>query len=68
MTTRKAEAPITAPTGKWGKARRQLLSHHSFFTFDPEGQGAVARHEEKRKRLSLPRQAMFFRRKARSPV
>jgi hypothetical protein len=40
---RKAEAPISAPTGKWGIARRQLLSHHSDFTFDPEGQGAGAR-------------------------
>ena len=40
---RKAQAPMSAPTGKWGKARRQLLSHHSFFTFDPEGQGAGAR-------------------------
>ncbi|WP_205964104.1 hypothetical protein, partial [Psychrobacillus sp. BL-248-WT-3] len=39
------------------KARRQLHSHRSFYPFDPEGQGAVARHQEKRKRLSLPRQA-----------
>ena len=41
---RKAHLPISAPTGKWGIARRQLLSHHSDFTFDPEGQGAGARH------------------------
>jgi len=40
---RKAQAPISAPSGKWGIARRQLLSHRSDFTFDPEGQGAVAR-------------------------
>ena len=32
--------PAVPPTGKWGKARRLLPSHHSFFTFDPEGQGA----------------------------
>ncbi|MER2071039.1 MAG: hypothetical protein ABS898_03940 [Psychrobacillus sp.] len=48
---------MSAPTGKWEKARRQLLSHRSFYPFDPEGQGDGARHEEKRKRLSLPRQA-----------
>jgi len=46
--------PITAPTGKWGIARRQPLSHRSDYPFDPEGQrfsatsfaqeqGAVAR-------------------------
>ena len=40
---RKAQAPITAPTGKWGIARRQLLSHRSDYPFDPEGQGAGAR-------------------------
>ena len=34
---------MSAPKGKWGKARRQLLSHRSFFTFDPEGLGAEAR-------------------------
>jgi len=43
MVLRKAEAPISAPTGKWGIARRQLLSHRSDFTFDPEGQVAGAR-------------------------
>ncbi|MER2262053.1 MAG: hypothetical protein ABS934_08545 [Psychrobacillus sp.] len=48
---------MSAPTGKWGKARRQLLSHHSFYPFDPEGQGGVAGHQEKRNRLCLPRQA-----------
>ena len=39
----KAEAPISAPTGKLGIARRQLLSHRSDSPFDPEGQGAGAR-------------------------
>ncbi|MER2071826.1 MAG: hypothetical protein ABS898_07910, partial [Psychrobacillus sp.] len=57
FVTRKAQAPIPAPTGKWKKARRQFLSHRSFYPFDPEGQGAGARHPEKRRRLSLPRQA-----------
>jgi hypothetical protein len=41
---RKAEAPITAPTGKWGIARRHPLSHRNDSPFDTEGQGAVARH------------------------
>ena len=48
---------MSAPTGKWEKARRQFLSHRSFYPFDPEGQGGGARHQEKRKRLCLPRQA-----------
>ncbi|MER2071403.1 MAG: hypothetical protein ABS898_05780, partial [Psychrobacillus sp.] len=43
--TRKAQAPVTAPTGKWRKARRQFLSHRSFYPFDPEGQGGGARHQ-----------------------
>jgi len=43
LKSRKAEAPISAPTGKWEIARRQLLSHRSDYPFDPEGQGAVAR-------------------------
>ena len=55
--TRKAQSPMSAPTGKWRKARRQLLSHHSFYPIDPEGQGDEARHQEKHNRLSLPRQA-----------
>ncbi len=42
---RKAQAPIPAPTGKWRKARRQLLSHRCFYLFDPEGQGGGARHQ-----------------------
>ncbi len=48
---------MSAPTGKWGKVRRQLFSHRNFYSFDPEGQGAEASHKEKRKRLCLPRQA-----------
>ncbi|PZX03125.1 hypothetical protein C7437_10783 [Psychrobacillus insolitus] len=44
LLMRKAEAPISVPTGKWGIARRQLLSHRSNYPFDPEGQGAGARH------------------------
>ncbi|WP_251553160.1 hypothetical protein [Psychrobacillus sp. MER TA 171] len=43
--TRKAQAPMSAPTGKWRKARRQFLSHRSFYPFDPEGQGDEARHQ-----------------------
>ncbi|MER2260592.1 MAG: hypothetical protein ABS934_01170, partial [Psychrobacillus sp.] len=27
----------SAPTGKWGNARRQFLSHRSFYPFDPRG-------------------------------
>ena len=45
---------MSAPTGKWGNARRQFLSHRSFSPFDPEGQGGGARHREKRNRLFLP--------------
>ena len=48
---------MSAPTGKWRNARRQLFSHRSIYPFDPEGQGAEASHQEKRKRLCLPRQA-----------
>ncbi|MCM3357994.1 hypothetical protein [Psychrobacillus sp. MER TA 171] len=33
------------------------LRRSSFFPFDPEGQGAGARHQEKRRRLFLPRKA-----------
>ena len=55
--TRKALPPISAPTGKWEKARRQFFGHRSFYPFDPEGQGDGARHQEKRIRLCLPRQA-----------
>ena len=47
---------MSAPTGKWRKARRQLLSHRSFHSFDLEGQGAGAR-QEKRKHLFLSGQA-----------
>ncbi|WP_205964182.1 hypothetical protein, partial [Psychrobacillus sp. BL-248-WT-3] len=28
---------VTAPTGKWKKARRQFFSHRSFYPFDPRG-------------------------------
>ncbi|PZX07960.1 hypothetical protein C7437_1011082 [Psychrobacillus insolitus] len=45
---------MSGPTGKWGIARRQLLSHRSDFTFDPEGQGAGARQ--------------FLLRKAEAPI
>ncbi|MER2263324.1 MAG: hypothetical protein ABS934_15060, partial [Psychrobacillus sp.] len=48
---------MSALTGKWRNARRQLFSHRSIYPFDPEGQGAEASHKEKRKRLCLPRQA-----------
>ncbi len=48
---------MSAPTGKWEKARRQFFGHRSFYPFDPEGQGDGARHQEKRNRLCLPRQA-----------
>jgi hypothetical protein len=34
---------MTGPTGKFGIARRQFLSHRSNSKFDLEGQGAVAR-------------------------
>ena len=40
---RKAEAPITAPTGKWGIARGSSLATKVDYPFDPEGQGAGAR-------------------------
>ncbi|QEY21022.1 hypothetical protein D0S48_10115 [Psychrobacillus sp. AK 1817] len=40
-----------------GKSEEAAPSHRSFLRFDPEGQGAEARQQEKRKRLSLPRQA-----------
>ncbi len=47
---------MSAPTSKWGTARRQFLSLRSRYPFDLEGQGAEA-GQEKRKRLCLPRQA-----------
>ncbi len=47
-----------APTSKWKPARRQPYSHHSRNPFDLEGQGAEARHLEKRKRLCLPDKQM----------
>ncbi|MER2071868.1 MAG: hypothetical protein ABS898_08130 [Psychrobacillus sp.] len=56
LDIKKSAGACSDPTGKWGKARRQLPSHRSFYPFDPEGQGDGARHQEKRKRLSLPRQ------------
>ncbi|MCM3356724.1 hypothetical protein [Psychrobacillus sp. MER TA 171] len=28
---------MSAPTGKWRKARRQSFSHRSFYPFDPRG-------------------------------
>jgi len=59
---RKAEAPISAPTGKCGIARRQLLSHRSDFTFDPEGQGAKARQilDRKGNPLLFPKAFALF--------
>ncbi|WP_251553409.1 hypothetical protein [Psychrobacillus sp. MER TA 171] len=45
LDIQKSAPPVTAPTGKWGKARRQFLSHRSFYPFDPEGQGGGARHQ-----------------------
>jgi hypothetical protein len=59
MVIRKAEAPISAPTGKWGIARRQPLSHRSDFPFDPEGQGAGARQILDRKVSPLLFQKAF---------
>ncbi|MER2236498.1 MAG: hypothetical protein ABS892_00335 [Psychrobacillus sp.] len=51
LDIKKSAGACSDPTGKWGKARRQLPSHRSFYPFDPEGQGDGARHQEKRKRL-----------------
>ncbi|MER2009829.1 MAG: hypothetical protein ABS939_20535, partial [Psychrobacillus sp.] len=40
-----------------GKCEEAAPRHRSFYSYDPEGQGGGARHQEKRKRLCLPRQA-----------
>ncbi len=48
---------MSAPTGKWEKARRQFLSHRSFYPFDPRDKVLKLDIEEKRKHLFLPRQA-----------
>ncbi|NME06867.1 hypothetical protein HF876_13550 [Psychrobacillus sp. BL-248-WT-3] len=39
LDIKKSGIACHCPDRQMGKARRQLLSHRSFYPFDPEGQG-----------------------------
>ncbi|WP_251553410.1 hypothetical protein [Psychrobacillus sp. MER TA 171] len=57
LDIQKSASACHCPDRQMEKCEEAVLRHRSFYPFDPEGQGGGARHPEKRKRLSLPRQA-----------
>ncbi|MER2262974.1 MAG: hypothetical protein ABS934_13260, partial [Psychrobacillus sp.] len=57
LDIKKSAIAYSCPNRQMEKSEEAAFQPPQFLPFDPEGQGDVARHQEKRNRLLLPRQA-----------